>query len=397
MTSASIPGTDRSVSSMLDMTERKHLEEQLIQSQKMEAIGQLAGGVAHDFNNILTAIIGYGNLIQMKIPDNGKLMQYMDPLLASADKAKHLTQALLAFSRKQIISPKPVDLNEVIRNVKTFLIRLIGEDIEMITHFTEKDLVVFADAGQIDQVLMNFATNARDAMPDGGTFSIETDVVTIGEPFLRKHHYGKPGEYALIRVSDTGVGISKKIMEHIFEPFFTTKEVGKGTGLGLSIVYGIVKQNNGYINVYSEPDNGTVFRIYLPLIRSTIEKEKAPAVEKPRGGNEVILLAEDDIQARALIKEVLREYGYTVIEAIDGEDAVIKYNASHKEIALMYLRCYYAEEERKGCIRRDKEDISGCAGALYKRLYRGDYPQKRHCRGKYTFSRKTNHCQYASC
>jgi len=337
ITSAVIPGTDRTVASMLDMTERKRLEEQLIQSQKMEAIGQLAGGVAHDFNNILTAIIGYGNLIQMKIPDNGKLMQYMDPLLASADKAKHLTQALLAFSRKQIISPKPVDLNEVIRKVKTFLVRLIGEDIEMITRFTQKDLVVFADTGQIDQVLMNFAANARDAMPDGGAFSIETDVVILGETFFRKHHYGKPGEYALIRVSDTGLGISNKIMEHIFEPFFTTKEVGKGTGLGLSIVYGIVKQNNGYINAYSEPGHGTVFKIYLPLIQSTIEKEKTRAVEKPRGGSETILLAEDDIQARALIKEILNQNGYTVIEAIDGDDAVVKYNAYHKEIALIVL------------------------------------------------------------
>jgi PAS domain S-box-containing protein len=337
ITSSSIPGTERSVASMLDMTERKRLEEQLIQSQKMEAIGQLAGGVAHDFNNILTSIIGYGNLIQMKMPDNDKLMQYMDPLLASADKAKHLTQALLAFSRKQIISPKPIDLNEVIENVKTFLVRLIGEDIEMTTHFAKKDLVVFADTGQIDQILMNFATNARDAMPDGGTFSIETDVVTIGDDFVRKHHYGKPGEYALIRVSDTGTGISKKVLEHVFEPFFTTKEVGKGTGLGLSIVYGVIKQNNGYVNVYSEPGHGTVFRIYLPLMRSRIENEKVLVVEKPRGGNEVILLAEDDIQVRALIKEVLREYGYTVIEAIDGEDAVIKYNISHKDIALVIV------------------------------------------------------------
>jgi PAS domain S-box-containing protein len=337
ITSASIPGTDRSISSMLDMTERKRLEEQLIQSQKMEAIGQLAGGVAHDFNNILTSIIGYGNLIQMKIPDNDKLTQYMNPLLASADKAKHLTQALLAFSRKQIISPKPVDLNEIIENVKTFLVRLIGEDIEVTTHFLKKDLVVFADTGQIDQVLMNFATNARDAMPDGGTFSIETDVVTIGETFFKKHHYGKPGQYALIRVSDTGVGISKKIMEHIFEPFFTTKEVGKGTGLGLSIVYGIVKQNNGYINAYSEPGHGTVFKIYLPLIESRVEPEKTLAFAKPCGGNEVILLAEDDIQTRAIIKEVLKEYGYTVIEAVDGEEAVNKYHAFHKEIALIVV------------------------------------------------------------
>lgn len=364
ITSASIPGTDQDVSSMLDMTERKRLEEQLIQSQKMEAIGQLAGGVAHDFNNILTAIIGYGTLIQMKMPENEKLMQYMDPLLASADKAKHLTQALLAFSRKQIISPKPVDLNEILRNVKTFLIRLIGEDIQMTTRFTEKDLVVFADAGQIDQVLINFATNALDAMPDGGTFSIETDVVAIGESFFRKHHYGKPGEYALIRVSDTGIGINKKTMEHIFEPFFTTKEVGKGTGLGLAIVYGIVKQNNGYINVYSEPDNGTVFKIYLPLIQSKIKKEKALTVERPRGGNEVILLAEDDAQTRALIKEVLKEYGYTIIEAVDGEDAVIKYNAFYKEIALIIVDVIMPKKNGKAVFEEIKKTYHG-AQALF--------------------------------
>ncbi len=376
MTSAIIPGTDRSVTSMLDMTERKRLEEQLIQSQKMEAIGQLAGGVAHDFNNILTSIIGYGNLIQMKISDNEKLAQYMDPLLVSADKAKHLTQALLAFSRKQIISPRPIDLNEVIENVKAFLIRLIGEDIELKTHFTEKDLVVFADAGQIDQILMNFATNARDAMPDGGTFGIDTNVVTIDEIFSKKHHYGKPGQYALMRIFDTGVGINKKIQEHIFEPFFTTKEVGKGTGLGLSIVYGIVKQNNGYINVYSEPGHGTVFKIYLPLIQSKIEQEKSEPSEKPRGGSETILLAEDDTQTRAIIKEVLKEYGYTIIEAVDGEDAIIKYNKFHKEIALMVVDVIMPKKDGRNVYEEIKKSYPG-AKALFISGYTADIIHKK--------------------
>ena len=213
-------------------------------------------------------------------------------------------------------------------------------------------------------------------MPDGGTFSIETDIVTIGEAFLGKHHYGKPGEYALIRVCDTGVGISKTIMEHIFEPFFATKEVGKGTGLGLSIVYGIVKQNNGYINAYSEPGNDTVFRIYLPLLRSAIEKEKAPPVEKPRGGNEVILLAEDDAQARALIKEVLREYGYTVIEAIDGEDAVIKYNASHKEVALIICDVIMPKKNGKAAYEEIRKSYPD-ARALFISGYTADIIHKK--------------------
>lgn len=376
MTSAMIPETDQSVTSLLDMTERKRLEEQLIQSQKMEAIGQLAGGVAHDFNNILTSIIGYGNLIQMKIPENAALEQYMGPLLASADKAKHLTQALLAFSRKQIISPKLLDLNEVIQKAKTLLVRLIGEEIEMATRLVDRDLVIFADAGQIDQILMNFATNAKDAMPDGGTFTIETDVVTIGESFLQKHHYGKPGDYALIRVSDTGVGMSKKIIEHIFEPFFTTKEVGKGTGLGLSIVYGIIKQNNGYINVYSEPGSGTIFKIYLPLVRSKAEKEKTISTEKPQGGNEVILLAEDDTETRSLIKKILNEYGYAVIEAVDGEDAVAKYKAFQKEINLVIIDVIMPKKNGKTAYEEIKTE-NPSAQALFISGYTADIIHKK--------------------
>lgn len=376
VTSSVIPETDRTVTSMLDMTERKRLEEQLIQSQKMEAIGQLAGGVAHDFNNILTSIIGYGNLIQLKMSDNEKLMQYVNPLLGSADKAKHLTQALLAFSRKQIIAPKPVDLNSVIENVKSFVIRLIGEDIEMNVNLSSKDLIVFADAGQLDQVLMNFATNARDAMPSGGTFTIETDIVNIDEAFCRKHGYGKKGDYALIRVSDTGTGISKKNLDHIFEPFFTTKEVGKGTGLGLSIVYGIVKQNNGYINVYSEPGHGTIFKIYMPLMSLEPEKKKAEASSKPRGGNEMVLLAEDDIGTRGIIKTLLQEYGYNVIEAVDGEDAVEKYHECSERISLLIVDVIMPKKNGKAVfdeIRKDHPDVR----ALFVSGYTADIIHKR--------------------
>ncbi len=376
LTSSMIPGTDRTVTSILDMTERKRLEEQLIQSQKMEAIGQLAGGVAHDFNNILTSIIGYGNLIQLKMADNEKLMQYVTPLLGSADKAKHLTQALLAFSRKQIIAPKPVDLNSVIENVKTFVVRLIGEDIEMNVNLCSKDLIVFADAGQLDQVLMNFATNARDAMPHGGAFTIETDIVSIDEAFCRKHGYGKTGDYALIRVSDTGTGISRKHLERIFEPFFTTKEVGKGTGLGLSIVYGIVKQNNGYINVYSEPGHGTIFKIYMPLMSAAPEKKRAEVSAKPRGGNEIILLAEDDIGTRGIMKTLLQEYGYNVIEAVDGDDAVEKYQESSKQISLLIVDVIMPKKNGKAVfdeIRKKYPDVR----ALFVSGYTADIINKR--------------------
>ena len=337
LTTGVVPGSDQTVASVLDLTEHKLLEKQLRQSQKMEAIGQLAGGVAHDFNNILTAVIGYASLLRMKMGDDDPMKSYVDQVLSSAERATHLTQGLLAFSRKQVIDPRPVDLNGSIRNVERLLTRLMGEDIELIISYDPEAITILADSGQIGQILMNLATNARDSMADGGSFSIRTERVVIEEAAVMRHLYEKPGRYALISVSDTGGGMDKETAEHIFEPFFTTKEVGKGTGLGLSIVYGIVKQHGGYINVYSEPGLGTTFRIYFPLIKSHLSGERKEEPRKPAGGSETLLLAEDDPASRALIREVLEGFGYRVVESVDGDDAIEKFTREEKQISLVIL------------------------------------------------------------
>jgi two-component system cell cycle sensor histidine kinase/response regulator CckA len=320
-----------------DITPVKLLENQLRQAQKMEAVGQLAGGVAHDFNNILTAIIGYANLLLMKMPQTDICRTYVDNILSSAERAAHLTHSLLAFSRKQIIDLKPVNVNEIITRVEKLLCRVIGEDIEFKTRLGDANLIVLADSIQIEQILMNLATNARDAMPDGGTLLLETDSLELGEEFVRAHSYGKPGRYALIAVSDTGIGMDTSVKSRIFEPFFTTKEVGKGTGLGLAMVYGIVKQHNGYIHVYSEPGQGTTFKVYLPLIASTAGDEEQQGGDAVEGGSETVLLAEDDSSVRKLTKSVLEDFGYTVIEAVDGEDAVRKFNENRDTASLLVL------------------------------------------------------------
>lgn len=320
---------------MKDVTEWKRLEQQLFQAQKMEAVGQLAGGIAHDFNNILTAIIGYGNLLKAQMPD-GPLMTYLDHILDSADRAAKLIQDLLAFSRRQMISPRLINLNEIVKGIENILSRLIGDDIELSVQFTDSKLAVIADGTQIEQVLMNLATNARDAMPDGGSLYISTELAYIDDRFIKTYGYGRAGEYALITFSDTGSGMDEKTKEKIFEPFFTTKEVGKGTGLGLAMVYGIVKQHNGYVNVYSEAGNGTTFRIYLPLMRKETGKKKKAELLTLTGGKDTILLAEDDFSVRKFIRVLLEGVGYTVIEAGDGEEA-LKAFVEHKDVIKMLI------------------------------------------------------------
>ncbi|NTV54759.1 MAG: PAS domain S-box protein, partial [Syntrophaceae bacterium] len=300
-----------------DIADRKHAEEerqklqtQLLQSQKMESIGQLAGGIAHDFNNILAAIVGYGNLLQMQMRDDDPARVQVDQILASAERATSLTQSLLAFSRKQVISPKNIDLNASIRKIERLLSRIIGEDIMLKTSLSADALTVYADPTQIEQVLMNLATNARDAMPKGGTLMIGTERVVFDDRRVKAQGYGTPGTFVAMIVSDTGIGMDEKTREKIFDPFFTTKELGRGTGLGLSIVYGIVKQNKGDINVVSEVGKGTTITIFLPLVSAGLEEGRRPEITEPiRGGTETILLAEDNEDVRSLTKQVLADFG----------------------------------------------------------------------------------------
>ena len=323
--------------SLEDITEYKKLEATLLQSQKMEAIGQLAGGIAHDFNNLLTAIIGFGSLAKMKMGPGDPQSVLIEQILGAANQAAHLTQGLLAFSRKQVILPKPVDINNIVKSIEKLLRRIIGEDIDFKAMLAERDLILMADAGQIEQVLMNLATNARDAMSNGGSLTISTEAVMLGTDFVEAHGYGRLGRYALITVSDSGSGMDDATQKKIFEPFFTTKEPGKGTGLGMSIVYGIIKQHDGAINIYSEPGKGTTFKIYLPLIANHVTDSGHEEDPTPPGGSETILLAEDNQEVRHITSMVLREHGYQVIEAADGADAMELFFTHFQQIDLMIL------------------------------------------------------------
>jgi len=319
-----------------DLTEQGKLEAQLRHAQKMESIGTLAGGIAHDFNNILTGIIGYGNLALMTMTGDDPQRVRIQHMLEASDRAAHLTKELLLFSRKQALDKKKVDLNLVVGQMEKFLRRVIGDDIEIKTAIGDTKLPVLADSYQIEQVLMNLATNARDSMLRGGTLVITTEAANLDEDFIAAYGYGKPGTYALITFSDNGAGMDEETQKRIFEPFFTTKDVGKGTGLGLAVVYGIIKQHDGNINVYSESDRGTTFRIYLPLIADNTEnvttlKQK----EVPARGTETVLIAEDDDLVREITKNILTEFGYTVIVAVDGEEALRKFKEHADSIQLL--------------------------------------------------------------
>jgi signal transduction histidine kinase/ActR/RegA family two-component response regulator len=315
--------------------EQRKLQAQLMQAQKMEAVGLLAGGVAHDFNNILTAIIGYANLLRKKVSADEQLSFFAGQILSASNRAAGVTRSLLAFSRKQVIEPKPADLNTIVQGIDKIAKRLIGEDIEFRMVLAERASTVMADSGQMEQVLLNLCTNARDAMPHGGNLTIETGWVKVDEDARRLNFLDRTGWYGVICVSDTGVGMDEGTRKQIFEPFFTTKEAGKGTGLGLSIAYGIIKQHNGTINVYSETGKGTTFKIYLPLIAAAGEAVQPKAEARPAGGNETILLAEDENDVRVLITHVLRDAGYSVIEAATGDDAVKTFAGHADRIALL--------------------------------------------------------------
>jgi PAS domain S-box-containing protein len=315
---------------MVDVTQRKEAEEalhqseeQLRQSQKMEAIGRLAGGIAHDFNNLLTAITGYGDFLLRGLGEDHPLRREATEISKAARRAADLTGQLLAFSRQQVLQPKLLDLNEVVADMEMMLQRMIGEHIELETRLTELHEAVKADPGQVQQVLLNLAVNARDAMPTGGKLTIETEPVDLVE--VDSAHAGlEPGRWVMLLVTDTGTGMDEEVMAHLFEPFFTTKEQGKGTGLGLSTVYGIVKQSGGHIAVESEIGRGSTFRIYLPRVseqasRTSPKKEEQPDV---RPGTELILLVEDDDSVRELAREILEMNGYRVVEARNGVEAL---------------------------------------------------------------------------
>jgi PAS domain S-box-containing protein len=313
-----------------DITERKRMEkalreseEQLRQSQKMEAIGQLAGGVAHDFNNLLTAIIGYSSLAMRRLSEDHPVQSYLEEIKKGGDRAANLTRQLLAFGRKQLLQPLLLDLNDVVRDMQKMLKLLIGEDIQLVAKLNPDLHRIKADPGQVEQVLVNLVVNARDAMPKGGTITIETSNVELDAAYAGKHIGLTPGDYAMLAISDTGVGMDHATQDHIFEPFFTTKEKGKGTGLGLSTVYGIVKQSGGNISVYSEPDKGTTFKVYLPQIDAKVESSVIPSGESiVRFGTETVLLVEDEDMVRNLAAQLLKESGYHVLEANGGEEAL---------------------------------------------------------------------------
>ncbi|HUO25002.1 MAG TPA: ATP-binding protein [Candidatus Aquilonibacter sp.] len=309
-----------------DVTERRALEQQLRQSQKMEAVGRLAGGIAHDFNNLLMVILGYSEFLLERVgPEVAALRTPAQEISNAAHRASTLTRQLLAFSRKQMLAPKILDLNEVVTENLKMLTRMIGEDIDLVMVPGAELGAVRADAGQIEQVIMNLAVNARDAMPSGGKLTLETSNVSLDEDYARFHAPLKPGNYIMLAISDTGAGMDAETQSHIFEPFFTTKGT-KGTGLGLSTVYGIIKQSGGYIWVYSEPGKGTTFKIYLPRVADQAESaaqvataKEVPAVEP---GSETILLVEDEANLRYLARQYLQKQGYRVIEAADGAVAM---------------------------------------------------------------------------
>lgn len=353
-----------------DITEMRKLEQQLVHAQKMEAIGQLAGGIAHDFNNIVTAIMGYGNLVLMKLPEDHPVRHFVEQILVTSDRATELTKGLLAFSRKEALNMQPVKLNDIIVGFQSFLERIIGEQIEIKSYLCADEVSIYADSSQIEQVLMNLATNARDAMPNGGTLSVSMETTELDDRFVAVHGYGEPGKYVCLSVTDTGSGMDEETLKRIYEPFFTTKETGKGTGLGLSIAYGIVKEHNGYILAYSSPENGTTFRIFLPLI----EENKARKIEVPpypqiEGGGETILIAEDDSQVREMTAKLLAGYGYSVIEAVDGDEALQKITDVQGAVDLLILDVLMP--------KKGGREVAQSANSLYPKvrvLYNSGYP-----------------------
>jgi len=360
------------VSVARDITEKKLLEDQLRQSQKMEAIGQLAGGIAHDFNNLLTVIEGYIELLFSSIGEHEASYNFVKQIKKASDRATALTRQLLAFSRRQILQPKNIDINALVNEMGILLKRLIGEDIELSTMLNPDVGTIRADRSQMEQVLMNLAVNARDAMPDGGQLTIETKVVVLDAQYERHHSGMKKGKYALLTIADTGVGMSEDTQEHLFEPFFTTKEKAKGTGLGLATVYGIIKQSGGHVLVYSEQGKGTSFKVYLPMNKRKEKKEKKEHIsDRDLRGNETILVVEDEFMVRELVCDTLRASGYTVIEAANGKEAIGIFAEKRDQIDLILTDVIMPEMSGRKMVETLQKAYPGTL-ALYMSGYTDD-------------------------
>jgi PAS domain S-box-containing protein len=348
-------GAESRITALRDVTEKRALENQFRQSQKMEAVGRLAGGVAHDFNNLLTVILSYTDMLIEGVAPKDPRAEDLDQIRKAGLAAATLTRQLLAFSRQQVIEPRLVDLNEIVNSSDKLLRRLIGEDIQLEAKLGGQAFTVMIDPGQLEQVIMNLAVNARDAMPAGGKLTLETTAVTMDGDYVRDHWPAHPGRFAMLAVSDTGCGMNEETRSRIFEPFFTTKSVGEGTGLGLATVYGIVKQSNGFIWVYSEPNEGTTFKIYFPLVdRPADEYVERPEPATIPTGTETILLAEDSPAVRVAVRQILERFGYTVIEAPNGKVAL---SAAERQSHIDLLLTDVVMPEMSG--RQLAEEFSG--------------------------------------
>lgn len=342
-------------------SEQIKLERQLQQAQKMESIGRLAGGVAHDFNNVLSVIIGYSELLLNQIPPDDPVYGKIKAIYDAGSKASALTRQLLAFSRKQLLERKVISLNTIIKDFLKIFAKIVGEDIVFTTYLSPESCTVEADPGQIEQILMNLIVNAKDAMPNGGEIIIETAVVQLDESYIEKHMEVKPGQYVLLSISDTGEGMDEDVKSKIFDPFFTTKEQGKGTGLGLATVYGIVKQHGGYIYVYSEKNKGTTFKIYLPACHKSAEEAKRKHfTEALSQGNHTILIVDDNPSIRELIVETLKPLGYHCLQAASGKEAIEIFHKYKGEVHLLLtdvVMPYMNGRELAETIKKEKPDI----------------------------------------
>ena len=332
-----VPAIERELREAEGKRERKRLETQIHQLQRFEAIGRLAGGIAHDFNNVIGAIMGWAEIGQGELPEGHSTRERLQNIQKQAERAASLTRQLLAFARRQILQPQNLDLNLLVTDMISLLRSLIGEHVKIAASLTPDLPPVWADASQIEQVIMNLCLNARDAIPEGGRLLIHTEPIEITAGENSPRPYFRPGKYVLLSISDTGVGMDEQTLEHIFEPFFTTKEVGKGTGLGLSTVYGIVKQHNGIIDVESKIGLGTRVRVYLPIGSGLAQAVHRKSKEQVRGGSETILVAEDHDGLREAAREMLESLGYRVLLARSGEEALEVFNENHATISLVLL------------------------------------------------------------